>query len=103
MRGTKVFVSYATRDWPATHDPVLLVESWLVGICLPFIHRPGGSRRRLEQFRVIGALLQSDILLVLESPGVHRSTWVRLELLIARLKMMPIVRIPAASLYAGTT
>ncbi len=95
MRRPRVFVSYTNRDGFISDGFLRCVESWLSGVCRPFVHRATTSRRRFEQFLVIWALIRSHVLIVLESPHVYDSPWVRLELFLARLKMMPVVKMPA--------
>ena len=93
MSKPRVFVSYTTRDQTVSEALLVFVESWLAGVSRPFVHQPTRRKGRFEQTRVIRALLRSHILLVLESPSVDESPWMRLELIIGRLKMMPIVRL----------
>ena len=93
MSKPRVFVSYTTRDQTVSEALLVFVEAWLAGVSRPFVHQPTRRKDRFEQTRVIRALLRSHILIVLESPSVDQSPWVRLELLIGRLKMMPIVRL----------
>lgn len=95
MSATRVFVSYTHRDGFISDSFLECVESWLSDVCQPYIHRAKKTTDRLEQFRVVKALLRSHVVLVLDSPSIHKSPWVRLELALARLKMIPIIRLPA--------
>lgn len=95
----RIFVSYTTLDGALSDAFLLSVESWFSGVSRPFVHRPIASPPRLEQFRVIHALLRSHLLVVLDSPSVQKSRWVRLEIFIGRLKMMPIIRVPASDFH----
>lgn len=95
MTKSRVFVSYTRRDGLLSDSLLESIEVWLSGVCQPYIHRTTKSARRLEQLMVVKALLKSHVLLVIESPGVYDSPWVRFELNLARLKLMPVIKVPA--------
>ncbi len=95
MSASRVFVSYTHRDGFISDSFLECVESWLSDVCQPYIHRVKEPTDRFEQFRVVRALLRSHVVLVLDSPNIHKSPWVRLELVLARLKLMPVIRLPA--------
>lgn len=95
MSMSRVFVSYTHRDGFISDSFLECVESWLSDVCQPYIHRVKDATDRLEQFRVVRALLRSHVVLILDSPSIDKSPWVRLELALAKLKMMPIIKLPA--------
>lgn len=97
---TRVFVSYTERDGHVTIAFLQRLHDSLVGICDPFIHAISAKRRSLQQRHVIRELLRSDLLIVIESPAVYRSPWVRFELLVSKIKLMPIIRLDADEIGA---
>lgn len=88
-----VFVTYTRRDGAVTRELLERLHARLVGVCNPFIHAVQESRMASQQGTVLWFLLRSHVLLLLESPGVWRSPWVRLELWLSRLRLIPIIRI----------
>ncbi len=91
---TKVFVSYTQRDGYVTNDILHGFHCNLSQISLPFVHLIDRSPIRFfEQLHVIRELFSSHMLILIESPMVHKSPWVKLELLISRLKLMPVIRL----------
>jgi len=94
----RVFVSYTQRDGSIT---VSLLEKFaqnLGQVCSPFIHRVHSSPIRFEQIRVLTKLIRSHMLLVIESPGVYKSPWVKMEITISKVLMIPIVKMPLSKL-----
>lgn len=93
-----LFVSYSRRDGMVTRPMLELLQTHLNGVCSPFIHclqeRPG----RWEQIRVLRQLFRSHAILLIESPAVRTSNWVKLELSLGRLLLRPIMRIRASDL-----
>lgn len=90
---SKIFVSYTTRDGLVTPKVLKLVESNLQEICSPFIHAVAPNSKEITQFGVMKKLLSSHILILIESPSISRSPWVKLELLFAKLMLMPVIRL----------
>lgn len=94
----KVFVSYTTRDGMVTPAVLWRLHAYLSGVCNPFIHSIEQEKLHHQQFGVLKALLSCDIILLLVSPGVSHSRWVRLELWLGRLTLCPVIRLNAADL-----
>jgi len=93
-----VFVSYTLRDGTVSVELLKRIHDHFLGIAHPFVHALADATAKHQQWRVVRALLQSHLLVLLESPGVSQSPWVRLELLLGRLRLIPIVRINVADL-----
>jgi hypothetical protein len=93
-----LFVSYSRRDGMVTKPMLELLHRHLCGVCSPFIHCLQERSDRWEQLRVLRALLRSHAVLLIESPAVRTSIWVRLELFVARLLLRPIMRLRATDL-----
>ena len=75
-----------------------MLDAHLRGICTPFVHCLQESSSRWQQFLVMRALFNSDAILLIESPAVQKSVWVRFELWTGRLLLRPIIRLQAADL-----
>lgn len=90
---SRVFVSYTTRDGFVTPSLLRTVENNLKEICSPFIHATIPNYNEIGQAVVMKNLLLSHMVILIESPQVNRSPWVRLELLLAKLMLMPIIRL----------
>ena len=93
-----VFVSYTLRDGTVSLELLKRIHDHLLGFAHPFVHALADATSKHQQLRVVRALLQSHLLVLLESSGVSQSPWVRLELLLGRLCLIPIVRINVADL-----
>jgi hypothetical protein len=98
----KLFVSYTRRDGMVTRPMLILLDMYLRGICTPFIHELHESTSRWQQFLVLRALVRSHAILLIESPAVRTSGWVKLELWIGRLLLRPIVRLRASDFGIST-
>lgn len=96
----KLFVSYSRRDGLVTAEVLQALDTHLRGVCTPFIHCLHGSNSRWQQLTVLRALLASHAVLLVESPATATSGWVRLELFIARLLFLPLLRLQATE-FAG--
>jgi hypothetical protein len=97
---SRAFVSYTRRDGQVTRLLLDRLSENLTEICLPFIHCVHSAGGRWEQLSVLINLARSHMLLLIESPLVHRSPWVSIELLISRLLLIPVVRLPVEALKA---
>ena len=93
-----LFVSYTRRDGLVTDNMLQGLHVCLCSICTPFIHAIEEPKIVWQQFAVICALLRSHAILLIDSPSVKQSPWVRLELLIGRLLLLPVIRLDASDL-----
>ncbi len=89
----RVFVSYTRRDESVTLEKLSLLNNILESYCRPFIHIIHGDSARLQQINVIWNLVRANTLLLVRSPENHLSSWVQLELSIARWLRIPIKEI----------
>lgn len=94
----KLFVSYSRRDGVVTTDTLRMLDEHLRDVCIPFIHCLQDTGSRWEQLHVIRALLLSHAVLLVESPAAKTSSWVRLELFLAKLLGRPLMRIQATDI-----
>lgn len=91
---TRVFVSYTQRDGCVTPNMLRAFHEHLSQVCLPFVHFVNRRHSRIfEQFYVFKELIASHVLILIESPLSHKSPWVKLELAVSKLKMMPVIRV----------
>jgi len=93
-----LFVSYTRRDGLVTNNLLQGLHVYLCSICTPFIHAIEEPKLVWQQSSVICALLCSHAILLIESPGIKQSPWVRLELFIARILLLPIIRLDVSDL-----
>ncbi|MEN9865648.1 MAG: hypothetical protein RL748_1238 [Pseudomonadota bacterium] len=88
-----VFVSYTRRDGVVTLDMLKRLHSHLLGVCTPFVHAIEQPTIKHQQLSVFLALFRAHIVILIISPGIYLSPWVRLELFVARLLLRPIISI----------
>jgi hypothetical protein len=93
-----VFVSYTLRDGMVTNTLLQRLHTYLSGVCSPFIHAVEEQRLGRQQLGVLRALLRSDVILLVVSPAVQRSHWVRVEMWLGRLLLRPVIRLNASDL-----
>lgn len=93
-----VFVSYSCRDGVVTVNLLNRLHAHLSGICVPFIHAVEKPERGHPQLAVLKALLRCHLIILLVSPASKKSPWVRLEILLGRLFLRPIITIDASTL-----
>jgi hypothetical protein len=94
----RIFVSYSRRDGAVTSETLRVLNTHLQGVSKTFIHCLCESESQWEQVRVLWALITSHAVLLVESPAIDSSRWVRLELRIARFIGLPLMRIKASDL-----
>lgn len=87
---TRVFVSYTSKDPLVTDERLKQVESRLKPFATVFIDRL--HNKKGGQCRVNYELWRSDVLLQLVS-NQHQSEWVQKELLAARKKDKPVIKV----------
>ena len=86
----KVFVSYTSKDPAITDEKLILVESRIKSFSEVFIdrlHNEEGNQRRVDK-----ELSRCDVVLQIISPQYH-SEWVQKEILTARKKEKPVIKI----------
>lgn len=99
---TRIFVSYTRRDGQVTTPLLKRFGENLDEVCIPFIHSIHSCKSRWEQFQVIKKLVRSHTLLLIESRRVYKSPWVAIEIFLAKLLLIPVVRIPVENLIGLT-
>jgi hypothetical protein len=80
----KQFISYTVRDGIISKATLINIEIYYKSfgeVYIDLLH----NTSRYPQLRVIKELLMSDVVVLISTPFVHRSPWVRFEMLIARL------------------
>ena len=91
----RVFVSYTSKDPAITKEKLEGVEARLkpfFKVFIDLLHNEKGKQKRVES-----ELRRCDVVLQLVSP-MHKSEWVQKELLTARKKNKPVVKICADEL-----
>lgn len=94
----KIFVSYSRRKNGVTNETLSRLDIYLKKRYSAFIHCLRSKKYYFEQFHVIYSLLQSDIVLLVNSPATKKSPWVKLELRLAKLTSKPILKIESVDL-----
>jgi hypothetical protein len=94
---THIFVSYTRRDGEVTLEMLSVLRGKLQSLCTPFIHAVEKEQKH-TQLNVIKRLLTSHLLILIVSPSVYKSPWVRFELLLAKLKLMPVIKLSASDI-----
>lgn len=87
----KIFVSYTCLDGLITKEVLESLNNYLSEICDPFIHLLKKPHLRWQQASVVFALFFSDITLLIESPKIYQSRWVRFELNFSKFLCHPII------------
>lgn len=93
-----VFVSYTRRDGTVTTPLLERFHAHLCGVCNPFVHAVVERNLKYQQPAVLWALLKCHLIILIESPEVQVSPWVRLELAIGRILQRPIIRLHVSDL-----
>jgi hypothetical protein len=88
-----LFVSYTRRNGDVNYQMLFLLNIYLSELCNPFIHAVEEHKLKNQQVAVIKALLKSHAILLIESPEIKKSKWVKIELFISRLLFLPIIRL----------
>jgi hypothetical protein len=92
-KSTRVFVSYTRRDGKVSNELLEKLFLYLRGICNPFIHAIDSNNSNIKQRHIVKELLMSHMLILIESPLTYESPWVRFELILSKLKLMPVIRL----------
>ena len=105
MTEMRLFVSYTRRDGQVTTTLLSPLRTKLERVGVPFIHESchEDSIASLfrQQVRIILELLRCDVVILLDSPLVYRSPWVRFELALARLFFRPVLILNVTKLAAA--
>lgn len=96
----KVFVSYTRRDGSVTTEMLRRLGRYLSKNHEPFIHALEADKLRHQQFGVIKALISSNFVLLIDSPGVNHSPWVKIEIILSRILMRRIIKVPVSVLIS---
>lgn len=94
----KIFVSYTQRDGLVTKKLLLRLKSHLESTSEPFIHALEQDKLKHQQLGVVIAIIRCHLILVIDSPCICESPWVRFELALGRLLRRPMIRVPIDSL-----
>ncbi len=94
---TRAFVSYTTRDGCISRFQLERLRENLSEVCDPYIHALDcADGEKSGQLSIFKKLLTAHLLIIVETPGVYESPWVKLELLLCKLKITPVIRLEPA-------
>jgi hypothetical protein len=88
----KYFISYTTRDGMVNKSVLKKIELQYIRkgkVYIDLLHNDS----RFKQIRVFKELFTSDTLVVINTPSLLESPWVKIEILIARLRKMNILSV----------
>lgn len=88
----KVFVSYTIRDGLVDKQILMSIEEMIKPFSLVYIDLLH-NYSKFPQFNVIKQLLSCSHIILLISPKVYKSPWVRFELIMARIFKKKIIKI----------
>ncbi len=91
-----IFVSYTRRDSIVTNLLLHELNDYLHSISTPFIHAVEEPNINWQQFSVVTALFRSHAILLIGSPSVKQSPWVKFELFVAKLLLIPVLHLDAS-------
>lgn len=96
-REMRLFVSYTVRDGMVKKDDLIELNSileYLDDVYIDMIH----NTSRFPQLFVIFKVIRSSHFLIVESPSVYNSPWVKLEIFLAKLFRKKIIKVAHDSL-----
>ncbi|MDH5387157.1 MAG: toll/interleukin-1 receptor domain-containing protein [Gammaproteobacteria bacterium] len=91
-----IFVSYTRRDGMVTNTLLHELNDYLHSICTPFIHAVEEPNIYWQQLSVVNALFRSHAILLIGSPSVNQSPWVKFELFLAKVLLIPVLHLDAS-------
>jgi len=96
----RAFVSYTTRGGDVSPSMLLALRNRLSEFCIPFVDLLI-TQPRYPQLNVILELWKADLLILVESPLADTSPWVRFELLFAKLKLIPVLKLKLEDIHGS--
>ncbi len=91
---THIFISYTSRDTCVSDEVLIKARTIFFQYSSVFVDRFSGKTKWHPQLVILYNIVRSHLFVVIESRSVYRSPWVILELLIAKLTLTPIIRVP---------
>ena len=93
-----VFVSYTQRDGQVTNQLLVALRAHLATGSKPFVHLLEMPTLHWQQLSVCLAVLRAEVVILIVSPAIGESRWVRFELWLARMLGLPVVPLDIAVL-----
>jgi hypothetical protein len=93
-----VFISYTSRDSCVNDAALIKAKSLFSGNSSVFVDRLSKGTGWHPQLVIMFNIIRSHLLVVVESNSVYQSPWVLLEILLAKITLTPIIRLPIKSL-----
>ncbi len=93
-----VFISYTSRDSCVNDAALIKAKSLFSENSSVFVDRLSKGTGWHPQLVIMTNIIRSHLLVVVESSSVYQSPWVLLEILLAKLTLTPIIRLPIKSL-----
>lgn len=94
----RVFISYTSRDACVSDEALIAASSLFSDRSTVFVDRLSNKSKLHPQLVIILEVIRSHLLVIIESQSVYHSPWVRFEIILAKLTLTPVIRIPIKSL-----
>ena len=95
---SRVFISYTSRDTDVDDFALARAKSLFSSFAHVFVDRLSPKSHWHPQLIIIWQVIRSHLLVVIETQSVYHSPWVWLELVLAKLTLTPIIKVPVATL-----
>lgn len=94
----RIFISYTSRDKGVSDETLSKARSLFSEYSSVYVDRLAGESNWHPQLVILSKVFLSHLVVVIESRSVYYSPWVLLELLVAKLTLTPVIRLPIESL-----
>ncbi len=94
----KIFISYTSRDEVVSDKALYKAKLLFSEYSSVYVDRLAGKSKWHPQLVILSKVFLSHLVVVIESRSVYYSPWVLLELLVAKLTLTPVIRVPIESL-----
>jgi hypothetical protein len=88
-----VFISYTSRDCCVDDEALKKARSLFSDSSSVFVDRLSKKSNWHPQLVIFSNIIRSHLLVVIESKSVYKSQWVRLEILLAKITLTPIIHV----------
>jgi len=95
---TNIFISYTSRDNCITDAMLFRAKSLFSDNCSVFVDRLSEKTKWHPQLIITSKVVRSHLLVIIESHSVYLSPWVLFEIILAKLTLTPIIKLPIESL-----
>ena len=94
----RIFISYTSRDKIVSDKALSKAKSLFSEYASVYVDRLAGKSKWHPQVLILSKVFRAHLLVIIESRSVYYSPWVFLELLVAKLTLTPVIRLPIEDL-----